>query len=148
MEVGIGITEGLAWGIKVNTWICVVANTLMFASVLQKVVVVCKTKDYTLLPWPMNIVTIFCSTCWVAYVTLKNQKFLMIPGVFGDASGLMGIILYMVYRAKALKNAKKTIPSTPANESFSNLAVLESNADSPKKEEAPLKDQVDSSNKK
>jgi hypothetical protein len=143
VEAGIGLTEGFAWGPKVNTWIAVVANTLMFASVLQKVVAVCKTKDYTLLPWPMSIVTIFCSTCWIVYVILKDQKYLLIPNVFGEVFGIMGIIIFLVYRAKALKNPPQPIPSSPNSESPTNRPAIESNVGSPKKDETPVENQAD-----
>ena len=78
----------------------------MFGSVLQKVVAVCKTKNHLLLPWPMSIVTIFCSTCWIVYVILKNQLYLLIPNVFGEIFGFLGLILFLVYRAKALRKQK------------------------------------------
>ena len=78
----------------------------MFGSVLQKVVAVCKTKNYLLLPWPMSIVTIFCSTCWIVYVILKNQLYLLIPNVFGEIFGFLGLILFLSYRAKTLRQQR------------------------------------------
>ena len=80
--------------------IVLVFNVLMYASPGEKMVTVCKTGNYNLIPIWSTIGATACSACWLIYGLYVNDWNVIIPNALGVLCSIVQIIVYIIYKGR------------------------------------------------
>ena len=95
--------------------IVLVFNVLMYASPGEKMITVCKTGNYNLIPIWSTIGGTACSACWLIYGIYLNDWNVIIPNALGVLCSIVQIIVYIVYKGKN-KGTNKEVDETDQGE--------------------------------
>ena len=85
---------------KITGLTAMVFNVLMYAAPGEKIVKVCRTKQYNLIPIFSTIGGFFCSLCWLMFGIYKGDLNLIIPNALGLFFAILQVIVYIVYYCK------------------------------------------------
>ena len=85
---------------EVTGKIVLVFNVLMYASPGEKMVTVCKTGNYTLIPIWSTIGGTACSTCWMIYGIYIADWNVIIPNVLGVLCSIVQIVVYIIFKGR------------------------------------------------
>ena len=80
--------------------IVLVFNVLMYASPGEKMVTVCKTGNYNLIPIWSTIGATACSACWLIYGLYVKDWNVIIPNALGVLCSIVQIIVYIIYKGR------------------------------------------------
>lgn len=98
----LGITGVTHQSIKqvytIHGWISIAINIFMYASPLEKVRLVIRSKNSSSIPINLSVM-IFINCClWVATAVVDSDMFVLIPNIVGVVFTIFQIVLYFVYR--------------------------------------------------
>ena len=85
---------------KITGLTAMVFNVLMYAAPGEKIIRVCKTKQYYLIPIFSTIGGFFCSVCWLMYGIIKGDINMIIPNALGLFFAILQVIVYTVFYCK------------------------------------------------
>ena len=85
---------------KITGFVAMIFNVLMYAAPGEKMVRVCKTKQYNLIPIFSTIGGFFCSLCWLMFGVYKGDLNLIIPNALGLFFAVLQIIIYCIFYNK------------------------------------------------
>ena len=85
---------------KITGLTAMVFNVLMYAAPGEKILKVCKTKQYNLIPIFSTIGGFFCSVCWLMYGIIKGDIYMIIPNALGLFFAILQVIVYTVFYCK------------------------------------------------
>ncbi|XP_014506583.1 bidirectional sugar transporter SWEET5 [Vigna radiata var. radiata] len=77
--------------------ICIFFNILMYFSPLTVMTRVIRTKSVKYMPFLLSFANFANGIVWTTYALLKWDPFIVIPNSLGTLSGLVQLILYVVY---------------------------------------------------
>ena len=80
--------------------IAMVFNVLMYAAPGEKIIKVCRTKQYNLIPIFSTIGGFFCSLCWLMFGIYKVDFNMIIPNGLGLFFAILQVIVYFIYYCK------------------------------------------------
>ncbi|CAM0871229.1 unnamed protein product [Alopecurus aequalis] len=89
--------------------VCVIANTVMYASPLTAMAKVMRTKSVEYMPFLLSLVGLLNGGCWIAYALIKFDLYITIPNGLGVLFSLMQLILYGCYYKSTPKKEKKNV---------------------------------------
>ncbi|CAM0884864.1 unnamed protein product [Alopecurus aequalis] len=89
--------------------VCVIANTVMYASPLTVMFKVIRTKSVEYMPLFLSIVGLFNGICWTAYALIKFDLYITIPNALGVLFSIMQLILYGCYYKSTPNKEKKNV---------------------------------------
>ena len=97
-----GISFVFYFSIKKKTTglIAMVFNVLMYAAPGEKIVRVCRNKQYNLIPIFSTIGGFFGSICWLIFGLIKVDINIIIPNALGLFFAILQIIVYIVFYRK------------------------------------------------
>jgi solute carrier family 50 protein (sugar transporter) len=85
---------------KITGLTAMVFNVLMYAAPGEKILKVCKTKQYNLIPIFSTIGGFFCSLCWLMFGIIKGDINMIIPNALGLFFAILQAIVYTVFYCK------------------------------------------------
>ena len=85
---------------KITGLTAMVFNVLMYAAPGEKILKVCKTKQYNLIPIFSTIGGFFCSLCWLMFGIIKGDINMIIPNALGLFFAIFQVIVYTVFYCK------------------------------------------------
>ena len=85
---------------KITGLTAMVFNTLMYAAPGEKIIRVCTTKQYNLIPIFSTIGGFFCSLCWLMFGIYKGDLNMIIPNALGLFFAILQVIVYIIYYCK------------------------------------------------
>ena len=85
---------------KITGLTAMVFNVLMYAAPGEKIIRVCKTKQYNLIPIFSTIGGFFCSLCWLMFGIYKGDLNMIIPNALGLFFAILQVIVYIIYYCK------------------------------------------------
>ena len=103
---GLTIVFYLFVPVEITGKIVVVFNVLMYASPGEKMVTVCKTGNYQLIPIWSTLGGLACSACWFIYGIYLLDWNVMIPNALGVLCSIIQIIVFLIFKGKS-KNVEK-----------------------------------------
>ena len=83
-----------------------VFNVLMYAAPGEKMVKVCKTDNYTLIPIFSTIGGLACSTSWMLYGFYQGDFLLVLPNLLGCISAIVQLVVYIIVRGRKKRKEK------------------------------------------
>jgi len=86
-------------------------NVLMYAAPGEKIMTVCKTGNYNLIPIWSTIGGTACSTSWGIFGVYKKDLNLIIPNVLGVIFSILQIVVFLIFKNKE-KQGKGPIVET------------------------------------
>ena len=105
--VGIATLFYFVVPVEVTGKIVLVFNVLMYASPSEKMVTVCKTGNYNLIPIWSTIGGTACSACWMIYGIYLQDWNVIIPNVLGVLCSIVQIVVYLIYKRRYKGDVKK-----------------------------------------
>jgi solute carrier family 50 protein (sugar transporter) len=102
--------------------LCVIANTVMYASPLIVMKKVITTKSVEYMPFFLSLVGFLNGACWTAYALIKFDLYITIPNGLGVLFSIAQLILYGCYRKSTPKKVKNVelLPTSVTPKSNSN----------------------------
>jgi solute carrier family 50 protein (sugar transporter) len=85
---------------KITGLTAMVFNVLMYAAPGEKILKVCKTKQYNLIPIFSTVGGFFCSLCWLMFGIIKGDINMIIPNALGLFFAILQVIVYTVFYCK------------------------------------------------
>lgn len=85
---------------KITGLTAMVFNVLMYAAPGEKILKVCKTKQYNLIPIFSTIGGFFCSLCWLMFGIIKGDINMIIPNALGLFFAILQVVVYTVFYCK------------------------------------------------
>ncbi|XP_076960522.1 bidirectional sugar transporter SWEET5-like [Bidens hawaiensis] len=77
--------------------ICLVFNTLMYASPLTVMKMVIKTKSVKYMPLALSVASFACGIVWSLYALMPFDPYLFVPNALGTLSAIVQLTLYATY---------------------------------------------------
>lgn len=90
--------------VEVTGIIVIVFNILMYAAPAEKIITICKTGNYKLIPIFSTIGAFTGSACWLYYGLYKSDIPTIVPNAMGLANGIFQVIIYFIYKRKFNNN--------------------------------------------
>ena len=84
----------------INGWGASIFNTIMNATPMQKLIKVCRTYQYSLIPFDVNLFLLAVAITWFIYGVCVANIFVIIPNVCGIIMCTTTIILNIIYKKK------------------------------------------------
>jgi len=85
---------------QVTGKIAMVFNVLMYASPGEKMITVCKTGNYKLIPILSTLGGTACSACWLIYGIYSSDWNQIIPNGLGVFFSIIQIFVFIIYKIK------------------------------------------------
>ena len=85
---------------KITGLTAMVFNVLMYAAPGEKIIRICKTKQYNLIPIFSTIGGFFCSLCWLMFGIIKGDINMIIPNALGLFFAILQVVVYTVFYCK------------------------------------------------
>lgn len=87
--------------------VAMVFNVLMYAAPGEKIVTVCKTGNYKLIPIWSTIGGTACSACWLMYGIYQQDLNMIIPNALGVFFSILQIIVFIIFKSRYKENSKE-----------------------------------------
>ena len=81
-----------------------VFNVLMYAAPGEKIIRICKTGDYELIPIWSTLGGLACSASWMLYGFYQSDFYLILPNALGVIASVIQVVVYLIFRAKKKKS--------------------------------------------
>ena len=101
--------------------IAMVFNILMYAAPGEKMITICRTGNYNLIPIWSTIGGGICAIAWGIFGLYKSDWNLAIPNILGTIFSILQLIIYLIYRKKA--KAKEKEKEKPSNETQTEVEI-------------------------
>lgn len=91
--------------------IALVFNVLMYASPGEKMITVCKTGNYKLIPIWSTIGGAACSSCWMIYGIYLQDWNVIIPNALGILASIVQVVVFLIYKGRYKETNKQIVES-------------------------------------
>ena len=89
---------------KICGKVAMVFNVLMYAAPGEKMLTVCKTGKYNLIPIWSTIGGTACSACWLIYGIYQEDLNMIIPNALGVLCSIIQIVVFIIFKSRYKEN--------------------------------------------
>ena len=111
--VGLALLFYFVVPVNITGNIVVVFNVLMYASPGEKMITVCKTGNYKLIPIWSTIGGTAGSACWLIYGIYVQDWNIIIPNLLGVLCSIVQIVVFLIYKGRYKGNVKEEVEDEP-----------------------------------